>query len=214
VRLLPQWKNSVATNKIILQGGGEHARVVLDCLLDSKANVIALFDPKYSGHLMGVPQRGTYLSTFEPEALAIVAIGDNAMRKRVVSTTRHRFTNAIHSSVICSTTAKVGEGDMLLHSVIVQAQTQIGNHVILNTKSQVDHDCQISDYVHVGPGAILCGMIEVGEGAFIGAGAVIVPGKKIGKWATVGSGAVVTKDVPDYAVVVGNPAKIIRYNPA
>ncbi len=203
----------MATNKIILQGGGEHARVVLDCLLDSKANVIALFDPKYSGHLMGIPQRGSYQPSFETEALAIVAIGDNATRKRVAENTHHRFTTAIHRSAVCSSTASIDEGSMLLHGVIVQAQTQIGKHVILNTRSQVDHDCHIDDYVHVGPGAILCGTITVGEGAFIGAGAVIIPGKKIGKWATVGAGAVVINDVPDYAIVIGNPAKINRHNP-
>ena len=45
----------------------------------------------------------------------------------------------------------------------------------------------------------------------IGANATILPGITVGEKAMVGAGAVVTKDVPDYAVVVGNPAKIIRY---
>ncbi|MGS3161960.1 MULTISPECIES: DapH/DapD/GlmU-related protein [Aeromonas] len=45
----------------------------------------------------------------------------------------------------------------------------------------------------------------------IGANATLLPGITVGRHAMVGAGAVVTKDVPDYAVVVGNPAKIIRY---
>ncbi|MNG37879.1 dTDP-3-amino-3,6-dideoxy-alpha-D-galactopyranose 3-N-acetyltransferase [compost metagenome] len=48
-------------------------------------------------------------------------------------------------------------------------------------------------------------------GASVGANATLLPGITIGKYAMVGAGAVVTKDVPEYAVVAGNPAKIIRY---
>lgn len=52
---------------------------------------------------------------------------------------------------------------------------------------------------------------HVKEYAAIGAGAVICPGVTIGRKALVGAGSVVTKDVPDYAVVVGNPARILRH---
>ncbi|MFM5730542.1 LbetaH domain-containing protein [Aeromonas caviae] len=49
------------------------------------------------------------------------------------------------------------------------------------------------------------------QGASVGANATLLPGITVGKYAMVGAGAVVTKDVPDYAVVAGNPAKVIRY---
>jgi sugar O-acyltransferase (sialic acid O-acetyltransferase NeuD family) len=190
-----------------MQGGGEHAKVVLDCLLSLGIEVLALFDPKYTGELLGVPQRGVYDPAFNPDAKAIVAIGDNALRKKVVSLTRHSFTSAIHSSCGVSIHSKIGTGCMILHGVIVQIHTIIGDHVIINTASSIDHDCVIHDYVHIAPRAVLCGRVKVGEGAFIGAGAVILPGISIGSWATVGAGAVVTKDVPDGVTVVGNPAK-------
>lgn len=189
-----------------MQGGGEHAKVVLDCLLDQGANVLALFDPKYHGELFGVTQRGQYDPSFAPEAKALIAIGDNAVRKRVAAITRHSFINAIHSSAIISTRAKVGNGCMVLHGAIVQAQTVIGDHVIINTAASIDHDCEINNFVHVAPRAVLCGRVKVGEGALIGAGAVVLPGISIGAWATVGAGAVVTKDVTEGAILVGNPA--------
>jgi len=197
---------------VILQGGGEHARVVLDSLLAQGAHVIALFDPKFSGTLFGVPQRGAYDRSFRADAHAIVAIGDNAIRKKVALDTAHRFATTVHPSVVMSPFAEIGAGSMILHGAIVQAQARIGEHVIVNTGAQVDHDCAIGDFVHLAPGVVLCGTVQVGEGAFIGAGAIIIPGKKIGAWATVGAGAVVRADVPDHAVVVGNPARIIRYN--
>ena len=57
---------------------------------------------------------------------------------------------------------------------------------------------------------LLCKPIVIRESAWIGAGATILPGIEVGKHAVVGAGAIVTKDVPDYAVVVGNPAKVIK----
>lgn len=55
------------------------------------------------------------------------------------------------------------------------------------------------------------GRTHVGEGAAIGAGAVIVTGVAIGRWAMIGSGAVVTRSVPDHALVLGNPARIVGW---
>jgi acetyltransferase EpsM len=57
---------------------------------------------------------------------------------------------------------------------------------------------------------VLCGTVKVGEGTLIGARAIVIPGKKIGKWVTIGAGSVVVKDIPDYAVAVGNPARVIK----
>lgn len=57
---------------------------------------------------------------------------------------------------------------------------------------------------------LTCKPVEIGNFAWIGAGATILPGVRVGCHAVVGAGSVVTKDVPDYAVAVGNPAKIIK----
>jgi sugar O-acyltransferase (sialic acid O-acetyltransferase NeuD family) len=201
----------VATHNIILQGGGAHARVVLDCALAQGHCVVSIYDPKYDGELYGVPVRGEYNPDSDLDAYAIVAIGDNAVRKKVVEKTKHSFVNTIHPSVLLSPFSSLGHGNMVLQGTIVQAQTKIGNHVILNTGSQVDHDCLIGDYVHLAPGVILCGNVIVGEGSFIGAGSTVIPGKKVGAWAVVGAGSVVIQDIPDYAVAVGNPARVIKY---
>lgn len=212
VKLPLPWTNSKGMDEVILHGGGEHARVVLDCLLASGCTVPGLFDPKYDGFLMGVPQRGAYNPQLEKQAKAIVAIGDNALRKEAALKTQHAFANAIHRSAIVSKYSTIGAGCMILHGAIVQAQSTVGDHVIINTGAQVDHDCAIANFVHIAPGATLCGNVAVGEGALIGAGAVILPGKRIGDWAIVGAGAVVTRDVPNFAVVAGNPAKVIKQN--
>jgi acetyltransferase-like isoleucine patch superfamily enzyme len=58
----------------------------------------------------------------------------------------------------------------------------------------------------------LAGNVTVGEGSHVGIGASVIQGVVIGKWTVIGAGAVVLNDVPDYAVVVGNPGKIIKVN--
>ena len=57
---------------------------------------------------------------------------------------------------------------------------------------------------------LVCEEIVIKKGVWIGAGASVLPGVTIGKYAIVGAGAIVTKDVPDYAVVVGIPAKVVK----
>lgn len=196
--------------RVLLYGGGGHAKVVLDCLLDSEAKVVGIFDNTKTGELMGVPYVGDYNASLHAEAGVIVAIGDNQARKRIASTIRHAFDSAIHRSAIVSAFAKTGTGVMILHRAVIQAGSVIGNHVIVNTGAQVDHDCTIGDYVHIAPGAVLCGTVSVGEGTLIGAGATVLPGVRIGAWATIGAGAVVRKDVAEGALVVGNPGRGVR----
>ena len=58
---------------------------------------------------------------------------------------------------------------------------------------------------------ITCKPVVVKKGAWVGAGSTILPGVTVGKYAIVGAASVVTKDIPDYAVAVGNPAKVIKY---
>lgn len=198
--------------KVILLGGGGHAKVVIDCLLAEGREVVAVFDKKNKGSLLGIQRYEQYGPELFKDAAMLIAIGDNKVRHTLAGETSHPFTNTIHPSSVISSFAQVGMGTMILHRAVVQAGTTIGNHVILNTGSQVDHDGLIADFVHIAPRAVLCGSVTVGEGTLIGAGAVVLPGIKIGKWAVIGAGAVVVKDVDDHAVVAGVPGRVIGLN--
>jgi acetyltransferase-like isoleucine patch superfamily enzyme len=76
----------------------------------------------------------------------------------------------------------------------------------------VDHDCVIGNVGHLSLSVELARDVIVVEGIHIGVGAYVIQGIKIGKWATFGSGAVVLKNVLGFAVLVGNPGRIIKYN--
>lgn len=143
---------------------------------------------------------------------AVISIGNNAIRKKIAENNTHlNYVHLISSQANVSKRVLVGCGTVIMNGVSINSSTSIGNHCIINTNASVDHDCVIDDYVHISPNVGLAGNVEVGEGTHIGIGASVIQGIKIGKWCTIGAGAVIIKDVPDYAVVVGNPGKIIKY---
>ncbi|MHA6643319.1 DapH/DapD/GlmU-related protein [Mesorhizobium sp. A623] len=74
----------------------------------------------------------------------------------------------------------------------------------------VDHEVEVGDFAHIGPGVTIGGAARIGSGVLLGAGANILPGVTIGENAVVGAGAVVLEDVPADAVYVGVPARRIR----
>ena len=128
---------------------------------------------------------------------------------------------------------RLGRNCIVGQSAYIDFGVVIGNNVKIQNNASLYHGLELEDGVFVGPHVIFTndrvprainpdgslksaedwtvGRTRVCYGAAIGAGAVIVTGIIIGRWAMVGSGAVVTKDVPDHALVVGSPARILGY---
>lgn len=200
----------MAEKNYLLYGASGHARVILDCIKANKSGVIGVFDDNLNiKDFHGLNFIGNY-NEEEHTFPLVISIGSNIIRKQIASIVKPFFTNVIHPSASISKSVEIGKGTVILHHAIIQSGCIIGNHVIINTGSSVDHECILDDYVHISPQATLCGNVTVGEGTQIGANATIIPGVKIGKWAMIGAGSVVIRDVPDFAVVVGNPGKIIK----
>ena len=143
----------------------------------------------------------------------IISIGNNSIRKKIAEQYASLdFIKLLHPKSIISKRATIGEGTVVMGGATINSEVKIANHCIINTNASIDHDCVIENYVHISPNVALAGNVEVGEGTHIGIGSCVIQGIKIGKWCTIGAGSVIIKDVPDYAVIVGNPGKIIKYN--
>ncbi len=122
--------------------------------------------------------------------------------------------------------ARLGENCSLGQNVNIGNNVVIGNGVRIQNNVSVYEGVEIEDNVFLGPSCVFTNVLMpradhpvngkykrtlVREGASLGANCTIVCGHTIGRRAMVGAGAVVTKDVPDYAIVVGVPAKIMGY---
>jgi sugar O-acyltransferase (sialic acid O-acetyltransferase NeuD family) len=199
-------------DNFLLFGASGHGKVVADCLFASGNQLLGIFDDNPNAiRFHEIPFLEFYNSSFHPESPLIISIGDNKTRKLISTRIKHSFKSVIHPSAILGKGVIMGLGTVLLHGAIVQADVVIGNHCIVNTRASIDHDCVLSDFVHISPSATLCGGVVIGEGSQIGAGAVVIQNISIGKWVTIGAGSVIVNDVPDNAVVVGNPGRILKY---
>lgn len=201
---------------IRLYGAGGHSGVIRDVAQLVGYKIVDVFDdhPSYSKHWNSDEVKIGLISSkdFPHEGPPfLIAIGDNKTRAELSLQIKATFKTLIHPSTVISKESGIGDGTVVYAGAVIQPNTTIGKHVIVNTSASIDHDNYIANFVHIAPKVALTGHVEVGEGSFIGAGAVVIPKIKIGKWCTIGAGSVVIKDVPDNAVVVGNPAKIIRY---
>ena len=196
---------------MILIGASGHAKVILDILEQNGVKIECLVDANPSlTSLCGYAVEHDSAFDFKGKD-AILSIGSNRSREKLSDLLPCTFKSAIHPRAIIDKTVKIGEGTVVMAGAVLNRHTVVGKHAIINTSASVDHDNLIEDYVHISPNATLCGTVTVGKGTHIGAGATIIPNISIGKWAVIGAGAVVINDIPDYAVAVGNPARIIKY---
>ncbi len=195
-------------------GSGGHARVIIEAAELTGLKIDCLYDNDFNKVNSNV---GSYKVKFpindNSNDYSIIAIGDNKTRRKVcLEKSKSKWATIIHPLSIISKNVIIGEGTIVMAGVIIQSGAKIGKHCILNTGVCIDHDCVLDDFVHISPKCGLAGSVFIGEGTSIGIGSSIIPNISIGKWTIVGAGTVVIRDVPDHAVVVGNPGKIIRYN--
>lgn len=196
-------------------GASGHAKVIIDILEENKIPIEGIWseDPELKA-FVSYPVAGNFNDFTRVETdQVIIAIGKNSTRKKVAAELPYvNYGIAIHPKSNIASTVQIGVGAVVMAAATINPFVTIGKYAIINTGAIVDHECAIGDFAHISPGVSLAGQVTVGEGAHIGVGACVIQGIKIGKWATIGAGAVIIRDVPDFAVVVGNPGRIIKTN--
>lgn len=204
---------------VIIIGAGDHAKVLLDILLEQDVTVIGLTDKSISKGtcIYGVPVIGddSEILKYKTDEIELVngigSVGNTSIRQKVFSSLKEKgyfFRSVIHEASIVSKRAKLGEGVQLLAGAIVNIEAEIDDNTIINTKTSIDHGCVIGKHCHIAPGCSFSGCVRIGDCTHIGTGTSIIQGINIGKNVLIGAGSVVINDVSDNEKAFGVPARV------
>lgn len=220
----------VTAPSLVVLGGGEHARVVVDAARSVTGSWdIEGFVAPDAGTWPDVPWLGddddlakrirTTRSAERPWLVIGFGGGDTAagLTTRVASAAgldaEDHWATIVHATAWVAPTATLEPGVVVLANAVVNSGAAVGRHCIVNSGAVIEHDVVLGAGSHVAPGAVIGGGTRVGEGTFIGLGARIRDHIEIGDGVVVGMGSVVVASVPAGAQVIGVAARTTLAEP-
>ena len=197
---------------VFVVGAGGHGKVVVQILREIGAKLGGVLDDDPSAETSELTEYLGPISKLRQidQPQAVIAIGDNMIRRRVRDQLDARWITLIHPSSYVAPSAKLGRGVVVCANASICEDATIGEHSIVNTNTSVDHDTLIGEFTHLACGVTLAGGVTVGDDALIGAGATILPFVSVGNRSVLGAGSVATRNVVKDCVAYGVPARHIR----
>jgi len=197
-------------SRIMIFGAGGHAKVIA-----------SLLAPEHPTFVVREPQASDQISESDVfsaidryrHARFYIGIGDNAVRTRIferLAAADIRPATCIAPTAFVAPDASIGAGVVVCPGAVVMTGAVLGDNVIVNTLSGVDHDCRIGDHSQISVGVTLAGGVVVGRSCFVGLKAGFFPQVTIGDGVIVRAGSLVTSDQPDRVMIGGSPARVMR----
>ena len=206
--------------EIIIVGYSGHAFVAIDVLEQRGYSVKGYCDREEKLlNPYSLSYLGSETALFESKEIDLsttgffVGIGDNTIREKVYKFLVSKnavVVNALHPGAIISRTSVLGEGVLIAANATINPLCTIGNGVICNTASVVDHECIIKDFAHICPSTVLCGNVTIGKNCFIGANSVVKQGVSICDNVVIGAGSTVVKDIRVPGTYFGNKLRLVH----
>lgn len=209
--------------KIILIGGGGHCKIIIELIrLIGEYKIAGICDVK-KGSILGVPFIGTdeilpevYLSGVRNAFICFGAIGRARERKvmgKKLLKQGFYLPNLIHPSANISSNIKIGMGNFIGVNAIVNVNSSILDCCIINSAAVIEHDVQLGSYVHVAPGAVICGGAKIDDLAHVGPNATVLECCNIATGVIVGAGSIITRSIKKKNIIgYGNPFREVRAN--
>jgi len=207
--------------KVIIIGAGDHGRGTLEILKASnhksfEYDVVGFLDDdpsKFEKKIHEVPVLGPLSSLNEQHngSLSyILAISHGETKSRIIKdlgSLSLNFINAIHPTTIIGSDVQIGSGNIIAGGAIIAFSTVFENHITINLNTTIGHDCLISEFVTVAPGANIGGKVKLGKGCDVGPNCTISKGVTVGDWSCLGPSTVVLREMPPKKSYFGNPAR-------
>ena len=207
--------------QLVLIGAGGHCKACIDVIEENKKfSINSILDTeehigkqvlKYT--INGTDKEINKLAANNYFLITVGQIVDASVRKNLYDLVKKgngKFATIISPFARVSNYADIGEGTIVMHNAVVNANAKIQENCIINTLANIEHDTIIGPHSHISTGAMVNGNVTIGESCFIGSGAVIAQNVEIASNCIIGAGCVVVRSIRKEGVYFGNPAKFVR----
>jgi sugar O-acyltransferase (sialic acid O-acetyltransferase NeuD family) len=210
-------------NKSVIIGAGTYGEVYLSYLQECGIEVVAFMDnnPTLVGtYIKGIRVVGSedLLETEEWKhkvSNVYCPIGNNPLRRKILSRVKELGYNTpyfIHPSACIADNVSIAEGVYVLPQTVIMPFTKIDKYCMISMNAKIAHHSILEEGCFISTGVNFGANIHALKDAYMGIGSLIMTGVKIvGENSLIGAGSIVIRDVPDNAVMVGNPAKVLKY---
>jgi acetyltransferase EpsM len=212
--------------KVIILGAGGDAKVIAETLSNStvqskkKLRLTGFLDDAlYGTNFCGLPVFGGLndWKKLGDDVFFISAIQKvrdmprRTQRIEEIGIPSERWVNVIHKQAFISEDTVLGKGIFISAFVSIQPGCTVGDFATMRAGAAMGHDSTLGRHGYMGPNSTLCGKSIIKEAGHLGPNAVVLDDKVVGRFAIVGIGAAVTKNIPDFAIAMGNPARCFGY---
>lgn len=201
---------------IILIGGGGHCKSCIDVIEQGeKFHIVGILDTpeKIGGKILGYEIIGTdddfaeLSQTINNYLITVGQIKSAAKRFKLynmVKTGGGRLPAIVSPNAYVAKSAIIGEGTIIMHHTIVNAEAHIGVNCIINSKALVEHEAMVGDFSHISTGAIVNGQTKVGNRCFVGSNAVLTNNIYISDDVIISAGSRVLTDIKTAGIYSDN----------
>lgn len=210
-------------DKIIVIGGGGHAKVIISILKKlNKYEIVGYTDFQNKGEILGISYLGNddmlnslYNKGIKNAVIGLGQIKSAAFRRKLVALCKDigfKLPAIISQNAIINEEVSIGNGTVVMDGVTINSSSSIGEYSIVNTSASIDHDCSIGDFTHIAPGVTLSGEVKIGNDVLIGTGANVIQQINIPDNTIISAGSSVFQSISKKGIYRGNPSRLIKDN--
>lgn len=209
------------TEKIVVIGGGGHAKVIISILKKlKKYEIVGYTDFENNDKILGISYLGNddrlisiYKDGVNNAVIGLGQIKSTVHRRKLVDICKSIgfvLPSIVSPNAIINEDVSIGNGTVVMDGVTINSGSSIGEYSIVNTNSSIDHDCSIGDFTHIAPGVTLSGEVKIGNNVLIGTGSNVIQQIEITDNIIISAGSTVLKSITKNGIYGGNPAKFIK----